>query len=101
MGLAAPSVRLSAFRENLVDNDGGRRSGVDAHRIVGNILFRCMQSHDQLPFARSSAKLVFRSFGKPPVQGVEIDVEDEDPSNKSIKRGKFLEPPQKKEIALR
>jgi hypothetical protein len=38
-----------------------------------------MQSHNQLPFARSSAKLIFWSPGKPPVQRVEIDVENENP----------------------
>jgi hypothetical protein len=70
---------LSAFRENLVDNAGDRRSGVNAHRILRNILFRCMQSHNQLPFARSSAKLILWSPGKPPVQRVVIDVENENP----------------------
>ncbi|WP_374046205.1 hypothetical protein, partial [Rhizobium favelukesii] len=54
-------VYLSAFRENLVDNDGERRSGVDYETTLRNLLFRCMQSHNQLPFARSSAKLVFWS----------------------------------------
>ena len=75
----APLIRPSAFRENPVNNDSKRRRGVDAHGVLWNILFRCMQPRNQLPLGRSSAKLVFRPCGKPPVQGVKIDVEDEDP----------------------
>ncbi|TDW32427.1 hypothetical protein EV128_107296 [Rhizobium azibense] len=66
------------FGENL-DNDGERRSGVDYDTTLKNILFRCMQSRNQLPFGRSTAKLASWSPGKPPVQRVEIDVENENP----------------------
>lgn len=48
-----------------------------------------MQSHNQLPFGRSSAKLVFRPAGKPPVQRVEIDVENENPVEYIDKAGEI------------
>ncbi len=78
MSLKVPLIGLSASRENLVNNDRKRRCGVDPNGIPWNILFRCVQPRNQLPFGRSSAKLVFRPSGKPPVQGGGIDVEDED-----------------------
>ena len=95
------SVTSLALFQNLIHDAFNRRSGVDCDTTLRDIFFRCMQSHNQLPFARSSAKLIFWSPGKPPVQRVESTSRTKTPSNKSIKRWKFLEPPQKKEIALR
>ena len=84
-----PLVCLSAFQENLIHDAFKRRSGVDYDTTLRDIFFRCMQSHNQLPFAWSSAKLIFRSPGKPPVQPVEIDIENEDPVKQVNKAGEI------------
>jgi len=87
--LVGPLVCLSAFQENLIHDAFKRRSGVDYDATLRDIFFRCMQSHNQLPFARSSAKLIFWSPGKPPVQRVEIDVENENPVKQINKVGEI------------
>jgi hypothetical protein len=66
-------------RENLIHDAFKRRGGVDYDTTLREVFFRGMQSHNQLAFARSSAKLIFGSPGKPPVQRIEIDLENEDP----------------------
>lgn len=58
-----------------------------------------MQSRNVFPFDCTTAKRVFRSQRKPPVQRVDIDVEHEDLVEQIDKRGKFLDPPQKKVTA--
>src|SRR5262245_7258888 len=99
--LMSPLVCLSASQENLIRNAFKRRSCVDHDTTLRDIFFRCMQSHDQLrslglPPNSSSGLRTSRRFN------VSISTSrTKTPSNKSIKRGKFLEPPQKKEIALR
>ncbi len=73
-----PGVRdLVALSQNLIHDAFNRRSGIDYDTALRDIFFRCMHSPNQLPFARLCTKLVFWSPGKPPVQRVEIDVENE------------------------
>lgn len=74
-----PLVCLSAFRENLIDNAGDRRSGVNDHRILRNILFRCIQSRNEFPFLWFSAEVSWvqcHSLINPPVHGVQVDLQD-------------------------
>ena len=71
------SVTWLHLFQNLIHDAFNRRSGIDDDTTLRDISLRCVQSRNQLPFARLSTKLVFWSPGKPPVQRVEIDVEDE------------------------
>jgi hypothetical protein len=74
-----PLVCLSAFRENIVDNAGERRGCVNAHRILRNIFFRCIQSRNKFPFLWFSAEVSWvqcHSFIHPPVHGVQVDLQD-------------------------
>jgi hypothetical protein len=72
-------IHLTDLFQDLIHDAFKRRSGVDDDVTLRDIFLRGMQSHNQLPFDRSSAKLVFGSAGKPPFQSVEIDVENENP----------------------
>jgi hypothetical protein len=88
-GVDGAFIALSAFRKNIVDNAGDRRSGVNARSILRNILFRRMQSRNQFPFACSSAILVFWSSGKPLVRRFQIDVGNENPVKRIDKAGEI------------
>ena len=68
-----PLVRLSAFRENLVNDARERCSGVDDDAVFRNVSFRLMQAHSEFPFLRFSAEVSWvqrHSLINPPVHGV-------------------------------
>src|SRR5665647_1373628 len=73
------SRRLVCFAatKDLVDYVRDGRGGVDHDTVLRNVLSRLMQSRNELPFRLPSAPFIFRSLVKPPVQGVEVDLEDE------------------------
>lgn len=61
-----------------VDDLSQRRSRIDHHARPGDVLLGLVESDDQLPLGWVRAPLVVRTLVQPPVQRVEIDVEDED-----------------------
>jgi len=73
------SRRLVRFAspKDLVDYVRDRRICVDHDTVLRNVFSRLMQSRNELPFRFPPAPLIFRSLVKPPVQGVEVDLEDE------------------------
>ena len=77
VGRSVHAWDLAALFQNVIHDAFNRRSGIDCDTTLRDILFRCMQSPNQLSFTRLSTKLVFWSPGKPPIQRVEIDVENE------------------------
>jgi hypothetical protein len=64
--------------KDVVNDVGDRCGSVDRDAVLRNILLRFMPSHDSLAFHwLSVTPLTVRSFVKPPVQCVEVDIKDE------------------------
>src|SRR6478735_3127615 len=68
-----------AATKNLVDDLLDRCRRVDDNSVLGDVGFCLMPSHDEFAIRRlSAAPLIVGSLVEPPIQGVEVDVEDED-----------------------
>ena len=68
-----------AATKNLVDDLLDRCRRVDDNSVLGDVGFCLMPSHDEFAIRRlSAAPLIVGSLVEPAIQGVEVDVEDED-----------------------
>ncbi len=68
---------LIASDQDVIHHAPKRRCCINSNASLWDIFFRCMQSHDQVAFVRSSSKLIFWSPLKPPGQSIKIDIENE------------------------
>ncbi|MGM7724325.1 hypothetical protein [Metabacillus sp. Hm71] len=65
-----------ALTDDLVNDVLDRCGGVDYNSVFWNVFFRLVQSSNEFPFRFFSAKFIFWSLVKPPVQCVNVDLED-------------------------
>ena len=63
--------------QNLIDNAGESGGSVNSNAVRG-VLFRLVQSLDELALRRPPSELVLWSLCEPSPQGIEIHFEDED-----------------------
>lgn len=74
-----PSTRTST--KDLINDAREGRGGVDYNTVFWNVFFRLMRSHNEFPFAWSSAPVIWvqpTSLVNPSVQCVEVDFKDKD-----------------------
>lgn len=67
--------------KDLINDAREGRGGVDYDTVFRNVFFRLMRSHNEFPFAWSSAPVIWvqpASLVDPPVQCVEVDFKDKD-----------------------
>ena len=62
---------------DVVDDACDGCGGIEHNTVSWKILARAMQSLDELPLLRFSAPLTFTPLVEPPLQGVTVDVKDE------------------------
>src|SRR4051794_24693590 len=85
--------------KDLVDNARDRWRGMDHDAVPGNVFFRSMQVQDELPLRRPCAPLTFVRSSSRRLNVSRSTSRTNTASNTSMKREKFLEPPQKKVAA--
>ena len=90
LGVADAEVRPLDMTKDLVDHLRERPRRVDHHSAVRDVLLGPVQPDDEVALGRFRAPFVVRALVEPPMQGLEIDVENEDLVEK------LREPPQKK-----
>ena len=67
-----------ALTNDLVDDAHDRCGGVDPYAVFRDVFFRLMQSRNEIPLRLFSTPLIDRSPVKPPIQCVNVDMQDKD-----------------------